>query len=420
MKPTFSVFWWAAAAVFVAAGCVRQPSKKPISTPARPVVSEDISIVLKSKTLTQDTSVRVFVEAQVLGNFKAMTPQRFATEFIFNYAILPDYNSREVLRRQNVRLQPEDVTPEDDGRFLFSFDVGKLSIPNALLLMEVNNLAAGRKVLHDVPLKFTPVRLSDTYGIFEQYGEFPMMRNYATTQDTLQVLTLNRTARRLTVLRYRQDFEPAPSPMGTAAKPVTNTVRADSMFTVETNKLFNLSSPGLYLFQEDTTQNTGVSILIGDKRYPRYTRPADLVKPLIYISTKNELKELQTTTAPKKTLDTYWLRLTSSSETRAKRSIRAYYRRVASANRLFTSYKEGWKTDMGMIYVVLGQPDQVTRLRDKEVWTYTQNANFSEINFTFMRRPNVFTEDVFELVRYVEYEPIWYPVVEEWRKGVAE
>ncbi len=402
-----------------AAGCSRPPAK-PISNPNKPIVSEEISIVPKTKTLVGDTSVRVFVEAQILGNYQAMTPQRFASEFIFNYAILTDYNSRDVLQRKNVRLQPEDIEQADGSRFLFSFDVSKLQVPTALLLLEINNISASRKVLHDVPLRFKPTRLSDTYGIFDQYGEYPMIRNFAATDDTLQVMTLSRTTRTLTVLRYDHTFEPAPSPMGTAAKPVARTLATDSMFTVSTNQPFVLSQPGLYFFQEDTTQNTGVSIWIGDKRYPRYTRPEDLVEPLIYISTKNELKELQTTTAAKKTLDTYWLRLTSNSETRAKRSIRAYYRRVATANRLFTSYKEGWKTDMGMIYIVLGQPDQVTRLRDKEVWTYTQNANFSEINFTFMRRSNAFSEDVFELVRYVEYEPIWYPVVEEWRKGVVE
>jgi hypothetical protein len=62
----------------------------------------------------------------------------------------------------------------------------------------------------------------------------------------------------------------------------------------------------------------------------------------------------------------------------------------------------------------------VARTKEKEVWTYTQNPNFSEINFTFMRRPNQFLEDHYELVRYPEYEPIWYPIVEEWRSGVVD
>ncbi|MDJ1502382.1 GWxTD domain-containing protein [Xanthocytophaga agilis] len=414
------LYYFFLGAALLVAGCSRPPASKPVSNPNKPIVTEEISLIPKTKTLVQDTAIRVFVEAQILGNYQSMTPQRFVSDFIFNYAILPDYSSRDILQRKNVRLTVDDLTKLEDNRFLFSFTVPKLQVPTALLLLEINNLTASKKVLHDVPLKFTSTRLSDTYGIFDQYGEYPMIRNFATQTDTLQIADLNHTKRSMVVTHYSHDFEPAPSPMGSAAKNVPKTLEPDTLFTVSTNQSFTLPKPGLYFFQEDTSQNSGVSIWIGDKRYPRYTHPQDLVEPLIYISTKNELKELQTTTIPKKTLDTYWLRLTSNSETRAKRSIRAYYRRVATANRLFSSYKEGWKTDMGMIYIVLGQPDQVTRLKDKEVWTYTQNANFSEINFTFMRRPNAFTEEAYELVRYVEYEPIWYPVVEEWRKGVVE
>jgi hypothetical protein len=103
----------------------------------------------------------------------------------------------------------------------------------------------------------------------------------------------------------------------------------------------------------------------------------------------------------------------------ARRTIKAYYRRVTEANRLFTTYKEGWKTDMGMVYIVFGPPNRVQYLKDKEVWTYAQSANYAELNFNFVKRPNLFVEDHYELLRYVDYEPYWYPTVEEWRTGVV-
>ncbi len=53
---------------------------------------------------------------------------------------------------------------------------------------------------------------------------------------------------------------------------------------------------------------------------------------------------------------------------------------------LFTSYKEGWKTDKGMIFIVLGPPDKVQRSKDREVWTYDQRGNAQNVNFTFNRR----------------------------------
>jgi hypothetical protein len=103
----------------------------------------------------------------------------------------------------------------------------------------------------------------------------------------------------------------------------------------------------------------------------------------------------------------------------AKRTISVFYNRVEEANRLFTSYKEGWKTDKGMIFIIMGPPDRVQRSKDREVWVFSQRANFSEINFTFNRRPNQFVDDYYELQRYVEYQPIWYPMVEAWRTGAV-
>ena len=156
---------------------------------------------------------------------------------------------------------------------------------------------------------------------------------------------------------------------------------------------------------------------MADNRYPKITRPEKLIKPVMYMSTSSEINELNTSKDIKKSFDRYWLTLMSGNEDVARRAIRTYFGRVEEANRLFTTYKEGWKTDKGMIYIILGAPDRVQRSRDREVWVYNRRANVSEINFTFNRKPNQFVEDHYELVRYMEYQPIWYPIVEAWRTG---
>ena len=62
--------------------------------------------------------------------------------------------------------------------------------------------------------------------------------------------------------------------------------------------------------------------------------------------------------------------------------------------------------------------NRVQRSREKEVWVYTRRGSqFSEINFTFNKRANQFVEDHYELSRFVEFQPIWYPAVEAWRTG---
>ncbi|HEY6951958.1 MAG TPA: GWxTD domain-containing protein [Bacteroidota bacterium] len=55
-----------------------------------------------------------------------------------------------------------------------------------------------------------------------------------------------------------------------------------------------------------------------------------------------------------------------------------YYRRVDYANKAFTRYTEGWKTDMGMVYIRLGPPENIERhpfemdTKPYEVWYYYQ------------------------------------------------
>lgn len=63
-----------------------------------------------------------------------------------------------------------------------------------------------------------------------------------------------------------------------------------------------------------------------------------------------------------------------------------YFNRVAYANEHFTHYLKGWKTDMGMIYILFGPPNSVDRhpfevdTKPYEVWDYYQRNR----EFVFM------------------------------------
>ena len=66
-----------------------------------------------------------------------------------------------------------------------------------------------------------------------------------------------------------------------------------------------------------------------------------------------------------------------------------YYRRVAYADAHFKGYFKGWRSDMGMVYITLGSPDQVTRRpyeidsKPYEIWEYyTLNRSFVFIDQT--------------------------------------
>ncbi len=400
-------------------GCSRGTAVPQTANNEEVTYSKSAAMSFRSKTLDRDTTLRVYIEMDVRRE-PGMTLEKFVNDFSFIYYIQADYNSKEVLYKRGLKPSLDAVRQNGPGTFGFTFEVPKLDMPTAVLFLDVADASSGQRTLHDVLLEFKPTRLSDSYGVFNLRTSFPYLRNHFSAEDTLRISSLKGTALEMVVTKYAYDFEAAASPMGAGNRNAPKVLPIDTTFTMRTNQPFVLTEPGLYLFREDTSRVQGMGLLVTDDRFPRMTQPKELLKPLIYISTRNEIKEISGNNAPKKTLDNYWLRLTSNNEGKARRSIRAYYRRVTTANQMFTSYKEGWKTDMGMIYIVLGLPDQVARTKEKEIWTYTQNPNFSEINFTFIRRPNQFLEDHYELVRYPEYEPIWYPIVEEWRSGIVD
>ncbi|OIN55824.1 GWxTD domain-containing protein [Arsenicibacter rosenii] len=400
----------------------RPSSVLPNSTSApAPAPPADWAVTsIKGKFLIIDsTSIRVYLNLTGLkpDGSPIKNADDLAAHFLVNYVIYPDYNSRDRLGYGNVPITSQVVVP--NGEYLtLMFDVKRPSgAINGILLTEITETNNGKKALNDLPVRFRSTKLSDRYALFDKDGKLPLLRNYVNLKDTVVIRDVNGTVKPLYTFRYRHDFEAASSPMNTTTRPAPKTLTVDSSLVINTSQPFRMPSEGLYFFLEDSTETYGVGLVVADNRFPKLTRPEKLVKPVLYMSTSTEINELNNTKEVKKAFDRYWLNLMSGNEDIARRAIRAYFNRVEDANRLFTTYKEGWKTDKGMIYVVLGPPDRVQRSRDREVWVYNRRANVSEINFTFNRKPNQFVEDHYELVRYMEYQPIWYPIVEAWRTG---
>jgi GWxTD domain-containing protein len=64
----------------------------------------------------------------------------------------------------------------------------------------------------------------------------------------------------------------------------------------------------------------------------------------------------------------------------------AFYARVAEANRKYHDFPRGWKSDRGLVHIVLGRPDSVRPTfgyaSDATIWTYyTVGPNVTEASF---------------------------------------
>jgi GWxTD domain-containing protein len=212
---------------------------------------------------------------------------------------------------------------------------------------------------------------------------------------------------------YNDDFPVAVPPFSEGMSRVSRSMVADSIFAIQANSPLTFTARGLYLVQKDTSSTEGFAFRIEDD-YPRLTRIESLADPLIYICTKQEFARVKEAKGDKKAFDKIILSITGNAQ-RAREFMRNYYKRVEWANTYFTSYKEGWKTDRGMIYILFGLPDELYRFSDRETWVYKNQ--FLDATFNFVRSQTLFDPDNYVLIRDKKYQETWYEKIDLWRNS---
>jgi GWxTD domain-containing protein len=113
---------------------------------------------------------------------------------------------------------------------------------------------------------------------------------------------------------------------------------------------------------------------------------------LQYIAKGSEIasiKEATTQEERQKRFFEFWAKRNPDPKTSRNELMEEYYARVAYANKNFTQYMEGWKTDRGMILIRFGSPQNVDRhpfdseSKPYEIWYYyDQNREFVFVDET--------------------------------------
>jgi GWxTD domain-containing protein len=110
------------------------------------------------------------------------------------------------------------------------------------------------------------------------------------------------------------------------------------------------------------------------------------IKQLRYVATNSQItyiNEAKNNEDKMKKFKEFWDLLDPTPNTQRNEAFDDYYSRIAYANEKFKSYSQGWQTDMGMVYVIFGPPNQVDRRQDYynpsryyEKWSYLNNREF--------------------------------------------
>jgi GWxTD domain-containing protein len=161
---------------------------------------------------------------------------------------------------------------------------------------------------------------------------------------------------------------------------------------------------------------------IKSKNYPTLKTPIELAAPLVYLMEKEEHSKLMSINSPlamKREIDRFWLNNIKNQRI-AQTVIQLYYERVEEANKQFSNFKEGWKTDLGMMYILFGPPRYINSSLNDMVWSYSTNLYDPETNFLFMKpkvKNKFYPFDNYILQRNQQYFSVQYQQIQTWLSG---
>lgn len=218
---------------------------------------------------------------------------------------------------------------------------------------------------------------------------------------------------------YDRDFPVAKPPYADEAPPSFD-IDPDTTYRVAANAILRLPHEGFYHFRLDTSTWAGFTLYSFYPSFPYIAKRQHLAPPLRYLTTAKEYESLQkimgNPAAAKKWVDRFWQNRAGTGAS-AKQLIENFYQRVEYANRYFSSYLEGWKSDRGILYVIYGPPDKVFKASSGETWVYGNQTSSLSYVFNFSKVANPFSHNDYQLERDRRYRFGWGEAIESWRNG---
>jgi len=374
------------------------------------------------------TGIRVFNESDSiskvyirynLSDFTYKIPNGksyYKAEYSILYKLYASYESDVVVDHGLFNFS-DSLYYQQDMALVFDFDVMASFPGNSLLDITVNDLNKQTSASYPVDIYKGSPNVGQNYLPLNNDGEV-IFKDWLQSSTELQILCNDQNLDKLYMMHMDDNFPIARPPFSMSSPPAYE-YDTKNKFTVPVeegmSELIELPGTGLYHFQTDSSNRFGLTLLRFDDEYPGVTETDQLIPPLRYLTTTKEFNALLAAENRKQAVDNFWLE-TGGNEERALELIKKYYGRVEYANRFFTSYKEGWKTDRGMIYIVFGEPQTVYRRGNIETWTYGEQGNRISLTFDFIRAINPFSNEDFELQRQPDFKSPWYVAVDFWRR----
>ncbi|MFY0651410.1 MAG: GWxTD domain-containing protein [Cyclobacteriaceae bacterium] len=318
--------------------------------------------------------------------------------FEIKLAAQSDYKSK------NEDILNARLIDQDSSRRLMLLKY-QFEIPEGHNVMYARFLINSTYYYYDIPVN-SGVKFPCSQLVPMTNNGWPFFENY------LNEGTLINLDRKAFAFQYKDQFSTSKPPMAAPGDSRSNVITIDTTFHADS---FAAERERVLTYlQTDSTSNSGCSVLTVSSYYPKLRRVDDLGKAMIYLCKNSEYQKIQNSADVKKAFDRFWVGIIPSQD-RARAVIKRYFSHITMANELFSSYKEGWRTDRGMIVTIFGNPRGVKRTDEEEIWSYVIQGK--KQNFTFAKVPNLFVQHHYVLVRDKDLSKVWFNEIAKWRKA---
>jgi GWxTD domain-containing protein len=367
---------------------------------------------------TSDSTSTLFVEV-LFSNLvyqKDAFTGLYTSSYSLNYKLTAGYESKDILSASSI-VSGDSLNYGKNTSIVHSFNFKAKYPGDYLLEITLNDLNRQAGSTRYFKVQKSTMNGRQNFLVLNRNREL-VYRNYLPDNETIRIIADDHEKESLFVNYYNRNFPVARPPYTEDKEPVFE-FKPDSVFRVSLSngesEWMTLEKPGFYHFRKDTSSRDGLTLFRFPEGYPEINTAEQLRDPLRYITTRKEYDTLMESSQVKAAVDDFWLKTARSPE-RAKLLIQKYYSNVEEANKYFTSYLEGWKTDRGLIYIIFGRPDYVYRGNDSEEWIYGEPENRSSLRYTFIRVNNPFTVNDYMLLRSPTLKESWFVTVQSWRR----
>jgi GWxTD domain-containing protein len=367
-------------------------------------------------------------------NYSILYIRAYPSELRFNQTN-ENFEYRAMLRVKYELIQLE-ANSEDASTFIDSASVvyklrerdekspaffASLTIPvrqglRYILKVETTDLNRGSIGLEYLYVDKSDPNGAQNYKVVSTYSGYPKFMRFFLTGEQFNV-------------RYRDPvdsiyvdhFTPVnelPRPPVTATADYTMNYKPDTslVFPMIDTVSYNLRQEGMYLVKVEKDLDVGLTLFNFGGSFPEVNSPNELMEPLFYLATLAEYRDLRIKSNRKLAVDDFWLKMGTNVE-KSRELIRIYYNRVVYSNLYFTTNKEGWKSDQGMIFILFGPPNRIQMTGSGESWYYYAKRKSKVVEFKFLREHDSFSDQNMIWQKTPESQTYRNEAIRSWRSG---